>query len=148
MTTLAATTTPVARAQLGLKDWARLGFGAAALAIAGVLVTQALALALMPSLALFSPLDSLARSVLFTFVPAIGATIIFAWLARRSAQPVAAFLKISLVVLMLSFIPDFLYPDPDKVLLASTVAAFLHVVAGALIVGTLVWGYQRKTHNG
>lgn len=148
MTILSETTTPLARAQLDLKDWVRLGFGAAALAIAGVLITQALALALMPSLALFAPLDSLARSMLFTLVPAIGATILFAWLARRSAQPVAAFLKVSLVVLVLSFIPDFLYPDPDKVLLASAVAAFLHVVAGALIVGTLVWGYQRQTRNG
>jgi hypothetical protein len=148
MSTISATTASSAHSQLDLKDWALLGLGGAALAIAGVLVVQALALSLMPALALFPPLDNLARSALFTLVPALGATMVFAWLARRSAQPVAAFLKISLVVLLLSLIPDFLYPDPDKTLLASTVAAFLHVLAGALIVGTLVWGYQRKSQNG
>ena len=148
MSTISATPASSTHAQLDLKDWALLGLGAAALAIAGVLAAQALALALMPSLALFPPLDNFARSALFTLVPAFGATIVFAWLARRSAQPVAAFLKVSLVVLLLSIIPDYLLPDPDKTLLASTVTAALHLLAGALIVGTLVWGYQRKTRAG
>jgi hypothetical protein len=46
-------------------------------------------------------------------------------------------------VLLLSIIPDYILPVPDKTLLASTITAFLHVVAGVAIVGVLLAGYRR-----
>jgi hypothetical protein len=130
---------------LELKAWAQLGAAAAAASIAGVLIVQALALVLWPEVARFKPLDNYARSALFTLVPALGATFVFAQLSRRTANPVPALVRIAAVVLLASFIPDYLIPDPNKTWLASTVAAGLHLVAGLLTTGVLVAGYRHKT---
>jgi len=70
---------------------------------------------------------------------------VFAWLARRKTNPVPAFLMISVVVLLLSIIPDYLLPVEYKTFLASSVTAALHVVAAAVIVSVLVTGYRRQT---
>lgn len=133
-----------AQSRLHLAAWLQLGLTAAGLSIPAVLVVQALAIALWPDIALFKPLDSFARSALFVLVPALAATAVFAWLAARSAQPVPAFLRLTAVVLLVSVIPDYLLPDAHTTLLASSVAAGLHVVAGAVTAGTLVAGYQWK----
>jgi hypothetical protein len=145
MATRIRTQRPLEGHTLDLKAWSLLGALAAAAGIAGVLAAQAAALSLWPEAAQFKPLDSYARSVLFTLVPALAATVILAQLARRTSQPIPTFLRIGAVVLLASFIPDYLLPDPNKTLLASTVAAGLHMVAGALITAVLVAGYQHKT---
>ncbi len=124
-------------------QWILMGSVAALLAAAAVLAVQWIALAIWPEAALFKPLDSYARSALFTIVPALGATALFAWLAARRPNPVGAFVRIAIVVLLLSFIPDYLLPVPDRTFLASSIAAFMHVVAAAVIVGVLVAGYRR-----
>lgn len=124
-------------------QWLVLGALAAAVATAAVLIVLAVAIAIWPDIALFKPLDSYARAALFTIIPAFAATGLFAWLAARRADPVRAFLRIAAVVLLLSFIPDYLLPVPDKTFLASTVAAFLHIVAAVAIAGVLVGGYRR-----
>lgn len=124
-------------------QWLVLGALAAAVATAAVLIVLAIAIAIWPDIALFKPLDSYARAALFTIIPAFAATGLFAWLAARRADPVRAFLRIAAVVLLLSFIPDYLLPVPDKTFLASTVAAFLHIVAAVAIAGVLVSGYRR-----
>lgn len=124
-------------------QWILMGAVAALLAAAAVLAVQWIALAIWPEAALFKPLDSYARSALFTIVPALGATALFAWLAARRPNPVGAFVRIAIVVLLLSFIPDYLLPVPDRTFLASSIAAFMHVVAAAVIVGVLVAGYRR-----
>jgi hypothetical protein len=126
-------------------DWAQIGALAAAASIAAVVIVQALALALWPEAARFRPLDSYLRSALFTLVPALGATFVFAQLARRVGSPVPRFVRVAAVVLLVSFIPDYLLPDPNKTLLASSIAAFLHLVAGVVTVGVLVAGYRHKT---
>lgn len=131
-------------ARLDVKAWVKIGLLAAAVSIAAVLVMQAIAIALFPEIASFKPLDSFARSALFVLVPALGATAIFAWLVNHTAKPVSKFIILSVIVLGISIIPDFVMPDMNKTLLASTVTAFLHVVAGALIVSILVLGYQRQ----
>lgn len=131
-------------AQIETKAWAQIGLMAAVASIAAVLLVQALAIAVWPDIALFKPLDSYARSAIFVFVPAIGATAVFAWLAGRTEQPVSKFITISAVVLLVSIIPDYILPDVNKTLLASTVTAFLHVVAGAITVAVLIIGYQRQ----
>ncbi len=127
-----------------VKAWVKLGLLAAAVSVAAALLVQALALALVPDLALFKPLDSYARTALFVLVPTLGATALFAWLVKRVAKPVSKFIALSAIVLVVSFIPDFLLPDANKTLLASATAAFLHVVAGVFIVSILVLGYQRQ----
>ncbi len=132
-----------AAAAFGAKAWARIGLTAAAASIAAVLAVQALATAVWPDIALFNPLDSLGRSAVFTLVPAIGATAVFAGLARRSARPESKFITISAVVLLISVLPDYALPVPHKTLLASTVTAFLHVVAGVVTVALLIAGYRR-----
>ena len=47
-------------------------------------------------------------------------------------------------MLLLSIIPDYLLPVEYKTFLASSVTAFLHVVASLVIVGVLVSGYRRQ----
>jgi hypothetical protein len=131
-------------AHIETKAWAQIGLMAAVVSIMTVLLVQALALAAWPDIALFKPLDSYARSALFVLVPVIGATAVFAWLAGRTEQPVSKFITISVVVLLASIIPDYVIPDANKTLLASTVTAFLHVVAGIITVAVLIIGYQRQ----
>lgn len=130
--------------RLDKNQWFRLGLVAAVASVIAVLIVQMVAIAIWPEIALFKPLDSLARTALFTLIPAIGATVLFAWLARRKTNPVPAFLMISVVVLLLSIIPDYLLPVEYKTFLASSVTAALHVVAAAVIVSVLVIGYRRQ----
>ena len=139
--TIAVTDTQMAVEQ---HDWVRIGFKAALFSIVTVLVIQALALAIWPELALFKPLDSYPRSALFTLVPALGATAVFAWLAKHQDRPVEKFLVIAAVVLLISFIPDYALPLANKSLLASSVAAFMHLVAGIVTVATIVSSYRSK----
>lgn len=141
MTTLQVNT----NTQLDRNQWLKLGVATAVLSVIAVLIVQVVAIAIWPDIALFKPLDSYARTAVFTAVPAIAATALFAWLARRRADPVPTFLKISAVVLVLSIIPDYLLPVEYKTFLASTVTAFLHVVAAAVTVSVLVIGYRRQT---
>lgn len=131
-------------ARVQWNEWAKIGSLAALPAVAAVLVVQAVALAVFPEIALFKPLDSYARTALFVLVPAIAATAIFAWLASRKERPVSKFIILSIVVLLISFIPDFVLPDANRTLLASGVAAFMHLVAGVIIVPLLVLGYRRQ----
>ncbi len=130
--------------QLDRNQWVRLGVATAVLSVIAVLIIQVVAITIWPDIALFKPLDSYARTAVFTAVPAVAATALFAWLARRRTDPVPSFLKISAVVLVLSIIPDYLLPVEYKTFLASTVTAFLHVVAAAVIVSVLVLGYRRQ----
>ena len=125
------------------RQWLTLGLAAALGSVAAVLAVQAIALAIWPDLALFKPLESYARSALFTLIPALGATAVFAWLATRKDDPASSFKKIAAVVLLLSFIPDYVLPVAHRTLLASSVAAFLHVVAAAVTVSVIVNGYRR-----
>lgn len=138
-------TKPQDKAKMTRSDWLKLGLITAATSIVAVLAVQALAVALWPEIALFAPLDSYVRSAIFTLVPVVGATALLAWLVERRARPVQTFIIISGVVLLVSFIPDYILPVPHKTLLASSVAAFLHVVAGVVTVLLLVIGYQRRT---
>lgn len=137
-----------AKANMTTNDWVKLGLITTAASIIAVLVVQALALAIWPEIALFAPLDSYVRSAIFTLVPGVGATALLAWLANRRARPIQTFITISVVVLILSIIPDYLLPVPHKTLLASSITAFLHVVAAVVTVWLLVTGFQRRAGQG
>lgn len=131
-------------AHLAGSEWIKLGLFTALVSIVVVLAVQALAIALWPEIALFAPLDSYARSALFTLLPVVGATVLLAWLVRRQERAVRRFIMISVIVLLISIIPDYILPVPNKTLLASSVTAFLHVVAALITVIMLVTGYQRR----
>lgn len=134
---------PFSRAQqLRRADWLRIGAGAAILSTAAVVISQLIAVAIWPELLAFEPLNYPPRSALFTAIPAFGATAVFAWLDRRVARPVRAFLLVSAAVLLISIVPDYLLPFANKTLLASTVTAALHVVAGIVTVAVLLIGYH------
>lgn len=126
----------------GRADWRRLGIGAAILSAAAVVISQLTALAIWPELIAFEPLNLPPRSALFAALPALGAAGVLAWLDRRVRQPGRAFVLISAAVLLLSIPPDYLLPIAGKTLLASTVTAALHVVAGVVTVAVLLVGYR------
>lgn len=132
--------------QLSTSTWAKLGLRTAIVSMIAVLAVQAVALSLWPEIAGFAPLNSYPRSALFVVIPVMLATLLLARLGQRQARAVQRFMLISAVVLLLSFIPDYVLPLPGKTLLASSVAAFLHIVAAFTTVGMLVRGYQRHTH--
>ena len=134
---------PKSGGDLPKRQWLTIGLAAAVGSVMVVLAAQAIALTIWPDLALFKPQESYARSALFTLIPALGATAVFAWLATRKDDPASSFKKIAAVVLLLSFIPDYVLPVAHRTLLASSVAAFLHVVAAAVTVSVIVNGYRR-----
>ena len=136
-------TNPETKTALRRNDWVKIGLKTALFSIAAVLVVQVIARSIWPEIALFKPLESYPRAALFTLVPAIGATVVFAWLAKRARQPVRSFIILSTVLLLLSFIPDYALPLEHKTFLASSVAAFMHLVAGVVTVTTLVTGYRK-----
>lgn len=123
--------------------WIKIGLATAVSSIVAVLVVQMVAISIWPEVALFKPLDSYGRTAVFVLVPVVIATALFAWLVANKEQPVQRFMKIAAVVLILSFIPDYILPVSHKTVLASSVTAFLHVVAAAVTVAVLVAGYRR-----
>lgn len=125
-------------------DWVKIGLKTALFSIIAVLIVQAAALAIWPEVRVFKPLDSFPRSALFTLVPAIGATVVLAWMVKHLSQPVKKFIILSGILLLLSFIPDYALPLEGKTLLGSSVAAFMHLVAGIVTVGTIVTSYRNR----
>lgn len=123
-------------------QWLKIGLAAALVAIVLVVLAQMVALAIWPETAAFRPLNNYPRTILFTLIPAVVATALFAWQAR-SGDPTAKFIKIAAFVLLISFIPDYTLPVPNRTFLASSIAAFLHIVAGLAITGMLITGYHR-----
>lgn len=138
---------PQRRETLTTGQWLSIGLVAAIASIAAVLLVQAIALSLRPDLALFKPLESFTRSALFTLIPALGATGVFAWLTTKREDAVGSFTRIAAVVLLLSLIPDYVLPVPHRSLLTSTVAALLHVVAAVITVAVIVSGYKRLSSS-
>lgn len=124
-------------------EWLSLGFVAVVASVLAVLVTEAIARTIWPEIALFEPLNSYARSVVFTVVPVSVATAVYFWLTRRSKRPERNFLIVAAIVLALSIIPDYALPVASKTVLASSVTAFLHVVAAVVTVTVLIYGHRR-----
>ncbi len=136
--------TTQATATMKASDWVKLGLIAAVVSAIATVIVQALATTIWPEIALFEPLGSYIRVIIFTVIPVAIATALFAWLVNHTAQPVKTFIIISIVVLVISFVPDYIVPLPHKTFLASTVTAFLHVVVAVPTVLILVTGYQKS----
>ncbi len=123
--------------------WAKAGLIAGAAAAAAVVLVQLVALQAFPEAGVFEPLRSYPRTVAFVMIPSLLASRLFVWLVQRRPQPVPTFLAISLLVLLLSFIPDFALPLAGKSVLGSSIAAGLHVVAAVIIVPILILLHRR-----
>jgi hypothetical protein len=118
-------------------------------AVGAVLVAAATATEVILALALrgalgvpagFSPLTAPAVAS-STIAGMIGATVVFGWMARNRPDPRAAFVRIALVALVLSWLPDLgiwvtgVFPHTTGTGIVSLMV--LHPVAAALAIGIL-----------
>jgi hypothetical protein len=75
-------------------------------AILGVLIVRALSMAFLP--APYAPgLSMVMLAIILTLILCTGAVLVFALVGRFAKNPVRAYLMISSVFLMISFLPDF-----------------------------------------
>ena len=88
----------------------------------------------------FSPLSAPAVATT-TIVGMIGATVVFGWMARAQQDPRTAFVRIALVALVLSWLPDLgiwitgVFPHTTEGGIISLMV--LHPVAAGLAIGIL-----------
>lgn len=130
-----ATATPQDR--VGLRTVALRGLAATVLA---PLANAALLWAVLATDAArpFEPLQY-GSVTLFSALGAVGATLVYGWLVRRSATPDETFVRVAAVVLLLSFLPDaaLLFVDPAATVPAVVVLMAMHVVVAWVCVGVL-----------
>jgi low temperature requirement protein LtrA len=88
--------------------------------------------------------------VFLSVVGALGATVVYALLQRRSRDPDRTFARVAAVVLVLSFVPDvgLLVGDPAATVLGVVVLIVMHVVVASASVAVLtgrigsLWGFS------
>lgn len=82
-----------------------------------------------------------APPIMFTIIGVLGATIVFAIVARASKRPVALFRTIALVVLVISLVPDILLwtsnAMPGTSLAAVLALMLMHVITWAITITLL-----------
>ena len=124
--------------------WRRLLAVGAGLVLAATVANVLIAMALRNGLGVpvaFTPLSTPAVASL-TIVGMIGATFVFAWIARAQADPRRTFVLIATAGLILSWLPDLaiwatgVFPATTTTGILSLMA--LHVVAAGLAVGILL----------
>jgi len=109
-------------------------------AIIGVLIVRAIAMAILsppyaPGLAM------LMLPIILTFILCTGAVLVFALVGRFSKNPVRAYLIISSIFLIISFLPDIAAvsaPFPGAGWPYSIPLMIMHVVAGFITVYMLI----------
>jgi Family of unknown function (DUF6069) len=123
--------------------WRRLVVVGAGLAVAATVANVLIAIALRGGLgvpAAFTPLSTPAVASA-TVVAMIGATIVFAWVARTQADPRRSFVLIAIAGLIVSWLPDLavwalaVFPGTTTAGILSLLA--LHLVPGGLAIGVL-----------
>jgi len=124
--------------------WRRLVVVGAALVVTATVANVLIAMALRNGLgvpATFTPLSNPTVAG-FTVLGMIGATLVFAWVARAQAEPRRSFVLIATVGLIVSLLPDLgiwatgVFPGTTATGILSLMA--LHVVAAGLAVGILL----------
>jgi Family of unknown function (DUF6069) len=130
---------------------ARLVVVGVVLTLAATAVDVILAMVLRSALGVpagFSPLQTPAVASM-TIVGMIGATVVFGWMARVRPDPRAAFVRIALAALVLSWLPDLViwvagvFPHTTGTGILSLMA--LHPVAAAFAIGILYrFGLQAR----
>ena len=112
------------------------------LAVVGATVANAAVLAAVRASGLVAPFPALQYLpvALFTAAGAVGATVVYGFLAARSDAPDRRFVELAAVVLVLSVLPDIalLSVDPMATVGGVVVLMALHVVAAVVIVATLL----------
>ena len=115
----------------------------AALAVMATVADVILAMGLRTALRVpvgFSPL-TVPSVATMTIAGMVGATVVFAWIARVRPDPRATFVRIAAAALVLSWVPDLIiwatriFPDTTSNGILSLMA--LHVVPAVLAVGIL-----------
>jgi len=91
----------------------------------------------------FPPLTAGAIAFFTILGTGLGA-LLFAWLARRSAAPIRTYVRLAVIVLVLSIIPNILavanpamFPFPGGDATAFLVLTLFHVIAAAVSVSVL-----------
>jgi hypothetical protein len=146
---IAARSAATARVQ-GSVNWGRyalLGLGTVVAAVLANTVFYYLAATLVAYDPEFIVLSNPSGAMIFTLVPAIVATLLYAGLLRFTRHPVAIFNVISAVVFVVTLIPDFTYiPTVDGASNGQTaVLVLMHVIAAAVIVRMLTSQRGRAT---
>lgn len=106
-------------------------------AILGNVIVWAIAQALIKPDPAFMQLSGPGPAIIFTFVGVLGAVLVYAALGRFVARPAFVFQWVSLVVLIISFLPDIgllMAPAPGANLPNVITLMLMHVVAAAISV--------------
>lgn len=109
-------------------------------AIIGVLIVRAIARAILP--APYAPgLAMIMLPIILTLILCTGAVLVFALVGRFAKNPVRAYLIISSIFLVISFLPDIAAvsaPFPGAGWPYSITLMIMHVVAGFITVYMLI----------
>lgn len=125
--------------QIGRLWWT--GLLAAVVATIGNIIVQMVTEALFTIPASFPPFD-IPRIALFSVIGVVGATIVFGLLGRFTERPIRWFWIVSVVVLLLSFIPNIAMLTtgalPGTTVPGVVSLMVMHVVAAAAALGVLI----------
>lgn len=109
-------------------------------AVIGVLIVRAIAMAILPPP--YAPgLEMIMASISLTVVFCAAAVIVFALVARYAKNPVRTYVIISSIFLVISFLPDIAVvsmPIPGAGWPYSITLMIMHVVAGFITVYMLI----------
>jgi hypothetical protein len=146
--TARAKSAPAAGRAVNWGRYALLGLGTVVAAVLANTVFYYLAAAMVTYDPEFIVLSNPSGAIIFTLVPAIVATLLYAGLLRFTRHPVAIFNVISAVVFVVTLIPDFTYiPTVEGASNGQTaVLVLMHVIAAAVIVRMLTSQTGRDTH--
>ena len=111
-------------------------------AVIGVLIVRAIAMAILPPP--YGPgLEMIMVPIVLTVVFCTGGVIVFALVGRFAKNPVRTFIIISIVFLLVSFIPDLMVPMLGVSMPGATwgyaiTLMIMHIVAGLITVYMLI----------
>jgi hypothetical protein len=108
-------------------------------AIIGVLIVRVIAVAIIPPP--YLPGLGWIMPIVLTTILCTGAVLVFAVVARFAKNPIRTYIIISLVFMLISFIPDVLVanaPMPGAGWPSSIAEMVMHVVAGVITVSMLI----------
>jgi len=122
-------------------DWGRyalVGLATIAAAVAANVV-HALGSLLLGYDPRFLPLAGPGGAIVFTLIPAVVATLLYALLLRSAANPARVFTVVAVVVFVVTLIPDVTYIPtvPGATAGQTAVLIVMHLVAAVVIVGML-----------
>ena len=135
-------TTPVS--PTGRRSLLTAALASVAAAVAANLVALLLVRAVVDLPDGFPPLTATAVAAFTLLGTGLGA-LVYAWLRRRSATPARTYIRVAVVALILSVIPNFLamanpamFPFPGGNATAFLVLTLFHVIAAAVSVAVLL----------